>query len=325
MPTGNLPSKPLGVTIHNTEAIDVASATTMAEQYVRATVNGNMNDVRVHFYVDDICAWQMLPLTLQGWHAADGNGNGNTKTIAIEVIGNLEKAEKNAAKLVAYLLNKYGLTTDNLYTHTYWLNVRDGKQGNLYYLNTLNNKEKMCPIYILPHWAKFRDSVAENLKKNDVVAPPSQTTSEIKSSNKKIGEQIDITYQVYTTKWLPSITNCNDTSEDGYAGYNSCEITALAAKASKGQLSYRVHLKNGGWLSWISNYNIKDFYKGFAGLRTDAIDAIQARLSGVDGYNVQYRVAAKRDNYYDWVTGDQDYAGSFGKPIDRIQMKIVKV
>ena len=83
MPTTASQSTPLGVTIHNTGAITVSSSTTMAEQYTRATVNGNMNDVRVHFYVDDVCAWQNLPLTLSGWHAADGNGNGNRKTNAI--------------------------------------------------------------------------------------------------------------------------------------------------------------------------------------------------------------------------------------------------
>ena len=86
MPSYNLPSKPLGITIHNTDWITVASGTTPAEQYTRATVNGNMGDVRVHFYVDNKCAWQNLPLTLSGWHAADGDGDGNRKTIAIECI-----------------------------------------------------------------------------------------------------------------------------------------------------------------------------------------------------------------------------------------------
>ena len=31
------------------------------EQYTRATYNGNMKDVRVHFYVDNICAGKTLP------------------------------------------------------------------------------------------------------------------------------------------------------------------------------------------------------------------------------------------------------------------------
>lgn len=167
MPTASLPSTPLGVTIHNTGAITVSSNTTMAEQYTRATVNGNMNDVRVHFYVDDVCAWQNLPLTLSGWHAADGSGNGNRKTIAIEVIGNSIKAEANAVKLTAYLLNKYNLNVDNnLFTHTHWLNVRDGKSGSIDYLNTAYNSYKMCPIYILPHWTAFKENIRAALSNN---------------------------------------------------------------------------------------------------------------------------------------------------------------
>ena len=51
MPTIKIYGNPLGVTIHNTEWINVASNTTPAEQYTRATYYGNMRDVRVHFYV----------------------------------------------------------------------------------------------------------------------------------------------------------------------------------------------------------------------------------------------------------------------------------
>ncbi len=44
-----------------------------------------------------------------GWHSGDGLGNGNTATIAIEIIGDSKKAEENGAKLAAYLLDKYDL------------------------------------------------------------------------------------------------------------------------------------------------------------------------------------------------------------------------
>ena len=47
----------IGVTVHNTDWIRVANGTTPAEQYTRATYNGNMKDVRVHYYVDHVCAW----------------------------------------------------------------------------------------------------------------------------------------------------------------------------------------------------------------------------------------------------------------------------
>ena len=132
----------VGITVHNTDKISV-SGTTMAEQYTRATVNGNMGDVRVHFYVDDVCAWQNMPLDQAGWHAADGNGDGNMKTVAIECIMDgsgstaSKKAEDNCAKLVAYLIEKLGLTDKDIYSHNHWYSP------------------KYCPAYILPHWDSF--------------------------------------------------------------------------------------------------------------------------------------------------------------------------
>ena len=133
----------VGITVHNTDRISV-SGTTMAEQYTRATVNGNMGDVRVHFYVDDISAWQNLPLELAGWHAADGEGDGNMKTIAIECIMDgsgspaSKKAEENCAKLTAYLLDKFKLKDSAIYSHNHWYS------------------KKYCPAYILPHWDSFK-------------------------------------------------------------------------------------------------------------------------------------------------------------------------
>ena len=165
MPSVFMEGKVIGVTVHNTDWISVASGTTPAEQYTRATVNGNMKDVRVHYYVDNVCVWQNLPLSLSGWHAADGSGNGNRKTIAIECIMSSaynstdKKSEDNCARLAAALLKKYGLDINHLYTHTHWLNVRDGKSGTVDYLNTTRNPYKMCPAYILTHWAEFKKKV----------------------------------------------------------------------------------------------------------------------------------------------------------------------
>ena len=165
MPSVSMEGKVIGVTVHNTDWISVASGTTPAEQYTRATVNGNMKDVRVHYYVDNVCAWQNLPHSLSGWHAADGSGNGNRRIIAIECIMSSaynvtdKKSEDNCARLAAALLKKYNLDINHLFTHTHWLNVRDGKSGTVDYLNTARNPYKMCPAYILPHWTEFKKKV----------------------------------------------------------------------------------------------------------------------------------------------------------------------
>ena len=169
MPSVSMEGKVIGVTVHNTDWISVASGTTPAEQYTRATVNGNMKDVRVHYYVDNTCAWQNLPHSLSGWHAADGSGNGNRRTIAIECIMSSaynvtdKKSEDNCARLAAALLKKYNLDINHLFTHTHWLNVRDGKFGSVDYLNTAKNPYKTCPLYILPHWSAFKAKVQKYL------------------------------------------------------------------------------------------------------------------------------------------------------------------
>ena len=156
-----------GVTVHNTPVISAAKGTTMSEQYTRATYNGNMGTVRVHYYVCPDEIWHNLPDDWQSWHAGqsgkperNGSHYGNQATISIEVIGNSSKAEQNAAKLVAWLLNKYNMTVDDVYTHNYWVNVRNGvkaKQGED--LRTKPDGYKGCPIYIIPHWNVFLSSV----------------------------------------------------------------------------------------------------------------------------------------------------------------------
>jgi len=171
----------LGVTCHNTNDINEARQTTDPEQYVRATINGNMGTVRVHFYVDDDEIWQMLPLDWQSWHAgqagkADRNGSqaGNAQTISIECImdgkgtDKDKKAEDNCARLIAYLMKQFGLTVEkDLYTHNYWCNVRNGRNGTLDALNKLNDGYKNCPVFIRPHWDDFKALVNKYLKADE--------------------------------------------------------------------------------------------------------------------------------------------------------------
>jgi hypothetical protein len=133
--------KAAGVTIHNT------GGGANAETYTRATYpNQNMKDSRVHYYVDDVEAWQNLLETEVGWHAGDGRGNGNETTISIEIImrgkaiKSDETSEDNGAKLAAILLVRHSLGIDKLYKHKDW----SGKQ---------------CPLYIIPHWDAFKAKV----------------------------------------------------------------------------------------------------------------------------------------------------------------------
>ena len=142
-------NKPQWVTIHNTDDISEAKGTNDAEQYARATFNGAMSDVSVHFYIDETDCWQILPLDEIGYHSADysDKNGGNWTSVAIEVIEKNGRtaddieAEDRAARLAAGLLKKFGLGIDRLTTHTRWY------------------PKKTCPIYILPHWEAFRNLV----------------------------------------------------------------------------------------------------------------------------------------------------------------------
>lgn len=107
---------PEGITVHNT-ANDAS-----ARSEINYMKNNNY-EISYHFAVDDIEAVQGLPLNRNGWHASDGNGPGNRKTIAIEICYSLsggprfDKAEENAAELIAQLLQEYGWGIDRVKRH----------------------------------------------------------------------------------------------------------------------------------------------------------------------------------------------------------------
>lgn len=153
--TGNVQ----GVTIHNT------SAAANAETNTRATYpNQNVKDARVHYYVDDVEAWQNLAENEVGWHAGDGRGAGNETTVGIEIlmcgaaVKNDAKAEDNGARLAAAILTRHGLTVDQLYTHNHWMGLPD---------SILTGKPKNCPLYILPHWQDFKTKVKAYMARTD--------------------------------------------------------------------------------------------------------------------------------------------------------------
>lgn len=193
----------IGVTIHNTDWITTATGTTPAEQYTRATLNENMGDVIVHYYVDDVCAWQNLPHGVHGWHAADGSGDGNWRTIAIECIMDgtgserSKKSEDNAARLAAGILKELGLGIDQLYTHQHWYS------------------KKYCPAYILPHWEEFRRKVQGYLGEASSSSSSASASSEMYRIRKSWDDAKSQT-GAYT-----NLDGAIESCKEGYAVFNS--------------------------------------------------------------------------------------------------------
>ncbi|MGH0498928.1 peptidoglycan recognition protein family protein [Bacillus wiedmannii] len=107
------------ITVHNT--YNDASAENEISYMI-----GNNNAVSFHVAVDDKEAVQGIPFDRNAWHAGDGNGNGNRKSIGVEICYSLSggdryyKAEDNAAIVIAQLMKQFNIPISNVRTHKSW-------------------------------------------------------------------------------------------------------------------------------------------------------------------------------------------------------------
>ncbi|SDK44071.1 N-acetylmuramoyl-L-alanine amidase [Jeotgalicoccus aerolatus] len=116
---------PLYITVHNTG--NTASARNEAAYH-----NSNNAQVSYHVAIDDKEAVQLIPFNRTAWHAGDGMGNGNMRSIGIEICHSMDNgysgaksarykaAEENAALYIAYVLKQYGWGMDRLKRHYDW-------------------------------------------------------------------------------------------------------------------------------------------------------------------------------------------------------------
>lgn len=205
---------PKFIVVHNT-ANDAS-----AEDEIAYMIRNN-NEVSFHYAVDDNEAVQGIPTNRNAWHAGDGgSGNGNRNGIAIEICysksggSRFEKAEKNAAKLIAQLLKEKGWGTDKIKKHQDF----DGKY---------------CPHRTLDMgWNRFIDMVEKELGETSNTKP----TKPQKPSKKE-------KYDVGT----PVCTNTLATSSDGSGKVYKGDWQGTITKVIPGA-KYPYLLDNGtGW------------------------------------------------------------------------------
>ncbi len=173
---------PQGITIHNT-ANDASAANEVAYM-IR-----NNYQTSFHYAVDDYQAVQGIPENRNAWHASDGHGFGNMKTIAIEICysksggDRFHKAEENAAELVAILMKKYGWGADQLGTKV--INTHKYRSG------------KYCPHRTLDEGIdRFWNMVREKLG----VATGSTNVNPVQNNTgaRKVGDVVTIN-GIYTS------------------------------------------------------------------------------------------------------------------------------
>ncbi len=145
------PMDPTYITVHNTA--NQASAINEISY-----MHNNSNEVSFHYAVDDIEAIQGLPLNRNGWHSGDGSqGTGNRKSIAVEICYSryggekFDKAEKNAAKLIAALMEQFDIPIDRVRKHQDW-------------------SGKYCPHRTLDAgWDRFVDMIMQEVRYRQIL------------------------------------------------------------------------------------------------------------------------------------------------------------
>lgn len=174
----------------------------------------------------------------------------------------------------------------------------------------------------------FHDNKADldayNKKKNEVATTIAEVVNGGSiATNTVKNEAVNVYYKVKTQAhgWLPEVKNLED-----YAGYKNSAITGLAIKVDKGSIKYRVHVKGGSWLGWITKYDINDYHSGYAG-NNKPIDAIQVYYYTPNSIR-PYKKAKYKVNNYSWQhdtdtdKGQDGYAGLFGKNVTKFQITI---
>lgn len=135
----------LGLTNHNT-ANPGAGAANHARWLATVAQTGSA-EIGVHFFVDGTGIWQTLPINEVSWHAGDGRGNGNMRTISIEICETepIADAEANAAALNAAFLLEH--PDWRIYKHQDW-------------------SGKFCPRLILARpngWDRYCEEIRQRL------------------------------------------------------------------------------------------------------------------------------------------------------------------
>lgn len=152
-----------------------------------------------------------------------------------------------------------------------------------------------------------------------------------------IPRKTDIHYGLHLLggDWLPFVTN-SGSGDDGFAGLPNHKHDLLSMWVSRGEIKFRVHTAESGWLPWVTvgtSDSHGDTVNGCAGIIGQAIDGVQAYYvtpSGESFQQIYYR--SQNINEAGWlgvccddgnsVPGFDGWAGIYGSPLDRLQAEI---
>lgn len=220
---------PEGITIHNT----ANDASAMSE--ISYMINNN-NQVSFHEAIDDYRVVQGIEHNRNAWHAGDGHGFGNMRTIGIEICysksggDRFTKAEQNAAERIAYLMKQYKWNLDKITDTRHTIGTHQNRSG------------KYCPHRTLDNGLeRFYNMIREEYKKltgETATGTPNIPIDESNNnSSRNVGDVVTIN-GVYSSS--SSTNKLNPAVKSG-------KITKIIQGARN------PYLLNGGDIGWVND------------------------------------------------------------------------
>ena len=133
--------------------------------------------------------------------------------------------------------------------------------------------------------------------------------------------------------WLSEVTNFNNVDSNGFAGMPFSKHDMLYIKVDKGDLRYRVHTIESGWLDYVNHGDPNDPVNGCAGNPGETIDGVEIYYTTPEGETLsQSYYRSQTMDRYGWlqtccddgtsIVGFDGWAGMMGEPLDRLQIGI---
>ena len=197
------------------------------------------------------------------------------------------------------------------------LNVRKGAGTGYDVVKVLNKGTQVTVTAENNGWGKIENNQYISLDYTQKVTSTTTTTKKTTTkttTNNTEKKSINVYYSVMVEggKTYPEVKNCED-----YAGVKGKAITKIKIRVPGYNVKYRVHVKGGNWLPYVSS--------GYAG-NGKAIDAMSAVLDGK--HEIVYRLANIGKDYSGWQCDENRDNGligatkTAGKEVDRLQIRI---
>lgn len=242
--------EPEYITVHNTG--NTASAREEATYH-----NSNYNQVSFHVVIDEKEVIQVIPFNRTAWHSGDGLGNGNMKSISVEIARSMDngysgeksqryiKAEDNAIEYIAQVMHEKKWKMDRLKRHFDW----SGKD---------------CPhkMHATNTYNQFRDRVEKRL-------------NELNGDKKKV-KKSEWNTNTFGTRWKKekgTFTNGSEPIQARYTAPFIMDNNKAGVLPPKASVKYDEVLVQDGYV-WIG-YNSNNGRRIYLPVRT--------HKNGVDG------------------------------------------